>query len=55
MFEVDVDIGRLIALGAEEASEDEMSVARIDLGDPEAEADGRIGGRSSSLAENLPL
>ena len=52
MLEVDVDVGRLVALGRDEALEQEVEARRIDLGDPEAEADRGIGRRAAALAEN---
>ena len=52
VLEVDVDVGRLVALGRDEALEQEVDANRIDRGDPKAIADGGIGGRAAALAEN---
>src|SRR3546814_12442521 len=51
VLEVDVDVGRLLALGGDEALEQQVHARGIDLGDAEAEADGRVGGRAAALAE----
>ena len=53
MLEVDIDIGRLLALLADEALEQEIAAFWIDRGDAEHVADRRIGGRSSSLTEDV--
>ena len=53
VLEVDVDVGRLLALLGEEALEQEVHLGRIDRGDPEHEADGRVRGRAPALAEDL--
>ena len=57
VFEIDVDVRRLVALARDEAGEEEVMVGlgRIDGGDAEAEADHRIGGRAAALAENALL
>ena len=52
MLEVDVDVGGLVALGRDEALEQKIEARRIDLGDPETEADGGIGRRAAALAED---
>ena len=52
VLEVDVDVGRLVALGRDEAFEQKIETRRIDLGDPKAIADGGIGGRAAALAED---
>src|SRR3546814_16110293 len=46
VLEVDVDVGRLLALGGDEALEQQVHARGIDLGDAEAEAAGRVGGRA---------
>src|SRR3546814_10221338 len=51
MLEIDVDVGRLVALGRHEAREKQLVLHRIDRGDAEQEADDRIGRRPASLAE----
>ena len=54
VLEVDVDVGRLVALLGDEALEQHVVVglAGIDRGDAEAEADRRIGRRAAALAED---
>ena len=52
VLEVDVDVGRLVALGRDEALEQKIEARRIDLGDPEAIADRGIGRRAAALAQN---
>ena len=52
MLEVDVDVGRLVALGRDEALEQQIDAVGIDGGDAEAIADRRIGGRAAALAED---
>ncbi len=52
MLEVDVDVGRLFALGRDEALEQKIDLGGIDIGDGEAIADGGVGGRAAALAEN---
>src|SRR3546814_914836 len=51
MFEIDVDVRRLVARGAEEALEQQVVMGRIDGGDAEAVAHGGIGGRAAALAQ----
>ena len=53
MLEVDVDVGRLVALLADEALEQHRHARRIDFGDAERVADGRVGRRSAALAEDV--
>ena len=53
VLEVDVDVGRLVALDADEAAEEERRAARVDLGDEEAVADERVGGAAAPLAEDF--
>jgi hypothetical protein len=53
MFEIDVDVGRLVPLGRDEALEQEGVLDRIDRGDAERVADERIGGRTPALAEDV--
>ena len=52
VLEVDVDVGRLVALGRDEALEQQIDAVGIDGGDAEAIADRRIGGRAAALAED---
>ena len=54
MLEVDVDVGRLVPLLADESLEERLDAIGIDRGHPEAEADHRIGGRAAALAEDAP-
>ena len=53
MLEIDVDVGRLVAVVGEEALEQQFVLDRIDRGDAEHVADHRIGGRAPALAEDL--
>src|SRR6185437_11099031 len=53
MFEIDIDIGRLLAVRADEALEEEIAFLRIDRGDAEHEAHGGVSGGAPALAENL--
>ena len=52
MLEVDVDVGRLVAFLADEALEQHLHARRIDFGDVQRVADGRIGGRAPALAQD---
>ena len=52
MLEIDIDVGRLVARGADEALEQHVDARRIDRGDAEAIADDRIGGRAAPLAQD---
>ena len=52
MLEIDVDVGRLAALGRDEALEQQIVLGRIDGGDAEHVADGGIGRRAAPLAED---
>jgi len=54
VFEIDVDVGRLVAGVGDEALEQDLGLVGIDLGDGEAKADGGIGGRAAALAQ-LPM
>src|SRR5206468_570952 len=53
MLEVDVDIGRLAAVGGDEALEQQVGALRIDLGDAQAETHGGVRRRTAALAENV--
>ena len=52
VLEVDIDVGRLGALARDEALEQHRHARRVDLGDAEAVADRRVGGRAAALAED---
>ena len=52
VLEVDVDVGRLVALLADEALEQHATARRIDLGDAEAVADRRVRRRAAPLAQD---
>ena len=52
MLEIDVDVGRLLAFGRDEALEQEIDLGGVHIGDSEAVADRGIGGRASALAED---
>ncbi len=52
VFEIDVDIGRFVALSRDEALEQQVVAARVDRGDAEQETHCRVGRRASALAED---
>ena len=52
MLEVDVDVRRLQPLLGNKALEQKIHLGRIDGGDTEHVADGRVGGRSPALAKD---
>ena len=52
VLEVDVDVGRLLALGRDEALEQQIEALRVDRGDAEAVADRGVGRRAAPLAED---
>ena len=52
VLEIDIDVGRLVARGADEALEQDVDPRRIDRGDAEAIANDRIGGRAAALAQD---
>ena len=52
VLEVDVDVGRLVALAAHEAFEQHVDACRIHRRDPQAPADGAVGGGAAPLAED---
>ncbi len=52
MFEIDVDIGRLVALFGNESLDQRLHACRVDLGYPQAKTHGGIRGRAPALAEN---
>ncbi len=54
VLEIDVDVGGLVALLAEEPLEQEIDAVRIDRCDPQAITDRRVGRRSAPLAEDVP-
>ena len=53
MLEIDVDVGRLLALGRDEALEQEIDLGRIDIGDGEAVADSGVGRGAAALTEDV--
>ncbi len=53
VLEIDVDVGRLVALGRNEALEQQVVAVGIDFGDAEAEAHGGVGGGTAALAQNI--
>jgi len=53
MLEIDIDIGRLPALGRDEPLEQQLMLDRVDRRDAERKADHRIGCAAASLAEYL--
>jgi len=52
VLEIDVDVGRLVALARNESLEQQRHARGIHLGDAEAEAHGRVRGRTAALAED---
>ena len=52
VLEIHVDVGRLVALAADEALDQHLHPGRVHLDDAQHETDGRIGGRAAPLAEN---
>ena len=52
VLEVDVDVGGFVPLAADEPLEQHVHPLRIDGGDAQAIADGRVGRRTAALAEN---
>ena len=54
VLEIDVDVRRLVALPGDEALEQQRHARGIDFGDAEAEADGGVGRRAATLAEDVP-
>ena len=55
VLEVDVDVRRLAPLRRDEALEEQPHADRVDGGDPEHVADGRVGGAAPPLAEDAAL
>ncbi len=53
MLEIDVDIRRLVALGRDEALEQQIDLAGIDGSDAEAVADRGVGGRAPALTQDF--
>jgi hypothetical protein len=53
VLEVDVDVRRLVALGGEEALEEEVTARGVDRGDAEDEAHGAVRGAAAALAQDL--
>src|SRR5487761_2233895 len=53
VLEVDVDVGRLGALGADEALEQQRGLLRVDLGDTQAVTHHRVGRAASALAQDV--
>ena len=50
VLEIDVDVGRLLPLLADEALEQQVDLGRIDRGDAEAVAHSRVGRAAPPLA-----
>ena len=53
MLEIDIDVGRLVALARNEALEQHAHARGIDLGDAQAIAHRRVGGRAAPLAQDV--
>ena len=54
-FDVDVDVGRPVALGRQEPFEQQLVGHRVDGGDAQCVADRRVGRRSPALAQDVVL
>ena len=54
VLEIDIDVGRLVAIGGDETLEQKAAVARIDIGDAQAVADRRVRGRAAALTKDVP-
>jgi hypothetical protein len=54
VFEIHIDVRRLLALLRHEPLEQHLQLAGAHRGDAEAEADDGVGGRAASLAEDVP-
>ncbi|MNM68338.1 hypothetical protein D3C81_798970 [compost metagenome] len=52
VFEVDVDVRRLVALAGQKALEQQVAFHRVELGDAQHEAHHRVGRRATPLTEN---
>ena len=54
VFEIHVDVGRLVPLPGNEPLHEHFHACGIHFGDAQAETDGRIGRRAASLAKDAP-
>ena len=54
VLEIDIDVRRLPAIGADEALEKKVDLRRVHPRNAEAVADHRVGRRAAALAEDLP-
>ena len=55
VLEVDVDVGRLVALSRDEALDQHDAQLRVDLGDAQRPAHHRVGRRAAALAQDAAL
>ncbi len=53
VLEIDVDVGRFVAVGGDEALEQELALIWVDLGDAEAVANCAVGGGAAALHEDV--
>ena len=53
VFEIDVDVGRLVALARDEALHEQLAARRIHLGDAQRVTHHRVRGRTAALAEDV--
>jgi hypothetical protein len=53
VLEIHIDVGRLAAIRGDKAFEQEVAIARVDVGDAQAVTDRRIGRRAATLAEDV--
>ncbi|MNF80846.1 hypothetical protein D3C84_630990 [compost metagenome] len=55
MFEIDIDVRRLVSLFGQKALEQQRGAIRIDFGDAQGKTHRRVGGRTTTLTKNLLL
>jgi hypothetical protein len=53
VLEIHIDVGRLAAVRGDKPFEQEVAIARVDIGDAQAVTDRRIGRRAAALAEDV--
>ena len=54
VLEIDIDVGRLVAVARDETLEQHAHAGRVDLGDAQAVTDRRVGRRAAALAQDAP-
>ena len=53
VLEIHIDIGRLAAIGGDKPLEQQAAVARVNIGDVKAVADGRVCSRATALTQDV--